>query len=190
MTGADLEKEREAQKLRDIRDEKIAPEESREILESYDMDDGGRVDILPDCSGENPFVACDTVGRLVRNTESDRFCDADESKDPYDYAMEQGALVAIHVSDCGNSIVLDRDPDQDRTPDAVIYATPQSISNIYGNDGAKKSQIIEAMECEIGEYSKWANGEMVGADIWNKDGNRVDSVSNYYSKEDIQAVWR
>ena len=173
---------KDIEELRQIRDSKIGPHHDDDFIESYDTKDGGRIDIFHDYNAENPFIWEDTVGIIAEDLESD---------DQYEYAMGQGAILAIPLFKQygGDRYKLDRNTEPENTAQKTIYATAETIYKKYREGGATMKQIIECFEEEVDQYNKWIHGEMLGITMWDKDGNHDGTHCGYSSKEDIKLQW-
>ena len=181
--------EEEKSRQKKLRDEKIGEDNSHDIIESYDREDGGRVDILYDTCSENP-LDWDAVSLIVGNSRSHEFSDISRSDDPYRYAVSHGAIVAMPVIDDGLKYKLDRDPNSTGTPDAVIYLTPERIMTGNGEEGVTLDQMIRLLKGDLETYSAWVHGEVYDVIIWNQDGKLVNRVGGNYSVEDIKKQWK
>lgn len=60
-----------------------------------------------------------------------------------------------------------------------IYATPDSIASSIVKD-ATSEEIEAALKCELGEWQKWAQGDVYGIVIEDPAGNHVDSCWGFY----------
>ena len=175
----------------DARDEKIKViYDSSCFIETINTKNGTRVDIIRDEFSENPFRKNTTVGKLVARTSGDRFSEEARSDNPYNYAMGDGALIAIPLTAWGDDYHLDESADPDKNMDAVIYATPKSIHGIFGTNGATKKQITESLREELERYCNWANNRVYATNIWNIDGVNERNYNTYDSIEDIRKEWQ
>ena len=181
--------EEEKSRQMELRDEKIAEHNSDNIIESYDTKDGGRVDILKDRDSENP-LDWDAMSLIVGNSRSDRFSYSVKSDDPYSYAMNHGAIVALPVLECPSEYKLDRDPNSTRTPDAVIYLTPERIMTGNGEEGVTLDHIIKLLKGDLETYSAWAHGDVYMANVYDKNGKLVEEPNGFYKIEDIKEEWQ
>ena len=181
---------KDIQKLRKARDDAIRPNERDDLIDSYDIKDGRRVDVFRDDQADNPFTSGRTLGRLVVDEDIDGFSDTTKSKDPYSYAMGNGAILAISVIPSETHYILDMDTDPKNTAKIVIYATTEDIQNVFGKTGASMKQIIKSLENDIKEYGMWENGDVLAAQIWDEDGLFGSTCSWYENEEDIKKEWK
>lgn len=63
-----------------------------------------------------------------------------------------------------------------------IYATTESIAETIG-DQATESEIRAALESELGEWQKWAQGDVYGVVVEDAAGEQVDSCWGFYGYE-------
>ena len=172
-----------------LRDEKIAVDQGGTIVESYDTKNGGKVNIIYDIEPADPLTGQETIS-IVMNAQKYMDDRADTSDDPYSYAMNQGAIVAIRVVVDGDGFRSDRENESDNTPDAAIYVTPKNLHEWKGEEGASLDEIITLLEDQIERFSQWAKGEVYGACVWDKNGKFVESVYGYYCIDDIKEEWQ
>ena len=175
----------------DARDEKIDVEyNSGYFIETINTKNGTRVDIIYDEDAENPFSTNTMVGKLVARTSHDMFSGEERSDIPYDYAMGDGALIAIPLTAWGEDYILDESEDSKENMDVMIYATPESIHEVFGTAGATKKQITKALEEELKQYCNWANNRVLAAHVWDIDGEDEGLSNGYNCVEDIRKEWQ
>ena len=184
MTPTEVEKSEQRQ----LRDEKIAECNSDNIIESYDTNDGGRVDILYDSGNENPLEW--VMSKIVANETTDKFQDSVKSDDTYSYAMSHGAIVAMPVIEDGPEYKLDRAINSEKPSIATIYVTAKEIHSGFGDKGATIKETIDALEGDLQTYSSWTKGEIYMACIYDKYGESRAIHGGYYNKEDIKSEWK
>ncbi len=61
-----------------------------------------------------------------------------------------------------------------------IYATPADLDEAGIEQGRPREEIVRRLKAEVERYSQWANGEVFFLELYDKDGELVDSIGGIY----------
>lgn len=74
----------------------------------------------------------------------------------------------------------------DFSNNGFFIVTEESNKSIFGSS-VDETEIKNCIENELSMYSQWCNGEIYAFKLFNKKGKLVDSMTGFYSIDDIMA---
>lgn len=98
-----------------------------------------------------------------------------------DMAPDHVAILPVRAWDDRNGTEL-RVADTWDEADGWIYATAESVAETMGTT-ATGEQIRAALEQELEEWQRWAQGDVYGVVVTGPDGETVDSCWGFYGHE-------
>lgn len=157
---------------------------------------GKDIQIVLDESAEDPRKEWDHLGTFFGFHRNYMSPDAPPHADPQEarHIAESAANICIPVWLYDHSGTAYRAAESnpfhcpwDSGLFGFIYVSKAKARNVYGVKrltAATVAKVREALESEVAEYSAWANGEVYGWKLLDRDGEEIDACYGYYGDVD------
>ena len=66
------------------------------------------------------------------------------------------------------------------------FVTKETYKEIFGDEEVDEEKILAVVKCEIEDYNRYLNGDIYSFELFNDEGDFVDSCSGFYLLEDMK----